>query len=148
LAGPAIALTPIGQSAGDPAAWAPPYPSSDPIVDTSGTNIIGTVIFDPNSNLKSGDWTLLAGGDVSFLAVDGGNKFDLYELDTPASSGTWNTYDIPMGNSGLTNPQLFRLVLFSSAVPEPATWAMFLMGFGLIGASLRVMRRGQNLARV
>jgi hypothetical protein len=155
-AGPAIALTPIGQSAGDPASWTPPYPSSDPIVDTTGTNVIGAVIFDPNSNLKSGDWTLLAGGDVSFLAVDGGNKFDLYKLDTPSTSGTWNTYDIPTGNLGLTNPQLFRLVLFSSnsplgpigAVPEPATWTMFVMGFGLIGASMRALRRGQTLARV
>ena len=119
-----------------------------PIIDTADTNIIGTVIFDPNSNLKSGSWTLLAGGDASFVAVDGGNKFDLYELGTPATSGTWNTYDIPTGNLSLTNPQLFRLVLFSSAVPEPATWAMFPMGFGLIGASLRIMRCGQNLAGV
>lgn len=31
-------------------------------------------------------------------------------------------------------------VRFSSAVPEPATWAMMIMGFGLAGAALR--RRG------
>lgn len=29
----------------------------------------------------------------------------------------------------------------SSAVPEPATWAMFICGFGLIGSTLRANRR-------
>ena len=33
----------------------------------------------------------------------------------------------------------------ASAVPEPATWAMMLLGFGLIGASLRTRRRSANV---
>lgn len=33
------------------------------------------------------------------------------------------------------------------SVPEPATWAMMLIGFGAIGGSLRHRRRTQNLLR-
>ena len=35
---------------------------------------------------------------------------------------------------------------FASAVPEPATWAMLLLGAGLIGAGLRFNRRSAVLA--
>lgn len=35
----------------------------------------------------------------------------------------------------------------ATAVPEPATWAMMLLGIGLIGASLRTRRRSANLVR-
>jgi hypothetical protein len=37
-------------------------------------------------------------------------------------------------------------VQFSVAVPEPATWAMMIGGFGLIGGSLRMRRRTTALA--
>lgn len=30
-----------------------------------------------------------------------------------------------------------RLVFYTTSVPEPATWAMMLMGFGMVGAGLR-----------
>ena len=33
-----------------------------------------------------------------------------------------------------------------SAVPEPATWAMMIMGFGGVGAAVRASRRKQALA--
>ena len=33
----------------------------------------------------------------------------------------------------------------AAAVPEPASWAMMLLGFGAIGSSLRTMRRSRNL---
>jgi hypothetical protein len=31
--------------------------------------------------------------------------------------------------------------VITAAVPEPATWAMFIAGFGLIGAQLRRLTR-------
>lgn len=34
----------------------------------------------------------------------------------------------------------------TSAVPEPATWAMMLLGFGTMGASLRYRRRSKKVA--
>jgi hypothetical protein len=38
--------------------------------------------------------------------------------------------------------------IFQSGVPEPATWAMMVLGIGGIGASLRTARRRQALAAV
>lgn len=38
-------------------------------------------------------------------------------------------------------PGSFRATLVQSAVPEPATWAMMIMGFGLIGAATRKAKR-------
>jgi len=36
---------------------------------------------------------------------------------------------------------------FAATVPEPATWALLILGFGLTGASLRRSRRRDGLAR-
>jgi PEP-CTERM motif len=35
---------------------------------------------------------------------------------------------------------------FASAVPEPATWTILILGFGMIGAALRLSGRGKLLA--
>jgi hypothetical protein len=56
----------------------------------------------------------------------------------------WNlNFDI-LGNSGyqITTADIFNGV--GSAVPEPQTWAMMLLGFGILGVSLR-SRRGLYL---
>ncbi len=37
-------------------------------------------------------------------------------------------------------------IRFTAAVPEPATWAMMLVGFGMIGATARYRRRKSNVA--
>jgi len=37
-------------------------------------------------------------------------------------------------------------VRFTAAVPEPATWAMMLVGFGMVGATARYRRRKSNVA--
>lgn len=34
----------------------------------------------------------------------------------------------------------------TTSVPEPATWAMLIMGFGMVGAGMRMRRRGALLA--
>ena len=39
----------------------------------------------------------------------------------------------------------FRTAAVTAAVPEPATWAMMLLGFGAIGVSLRRRRRTQDI---
>ena len=84
----------------------------------------------------SGTWNL-SGYLVNFLSVKAGNNFILYKLAAPTSAGSWST-------AGLTNRQgqrqnLSHLTFFGtqSAVPEPATWAMMLVGFGLIGGAMR-----------
>ncbi len=47
--------------------------------------------------------------------------------------------DYPIGAGGRTLDLQFRIVATDAiaAVPEPATWAMMLVGFGLVGAGLR-----------
>ncbi|HVO33813.1 MAG TPA: PEPxxWA-CTERM sorting domain-containing protein, partial [Elusimicrobiota bacterium] len=143
-------IDPIGQSAGDPAAG-DPNATSDPILGLDNTTVIGEVDFNATSvttlKLRAGTWELNPGEpEATFLAVDGGQQFVLYELSNPTTSGDWDTFDIPGATPG-QNPQLFRLVLFSDPVPEPATWAMLFLGFGMIGASMRLRRR-ESLAAI
>jgi hypothetical protein len=40
------------------------------------------------------------------------------------------------------------MVMAMGTVPEPATWAQMIAGFGLMGAGLRVRRRRQCHIRV
>jgi hypothetical protein len=88
---------------------------------------------------SSGTWNL-PGYTINFLGVKAGPDFILYQLASPASSGSWST-------AGLTNPRgqmqdLSHLAFFGSAnvVPEPAAWALLLTGFGLAGSAMRRRR--------
>jgi hypothetical protein len=106
--------------------------------------------FDGNGKL-SGTWSL-PGFDVNYIAVKAGNQFILYSLAQAASSGVWSTAGL-LNPNGRTHPQLglSHLAFFGNthvvtpppagAVPEPASWAMMLGGFGLVGAALRNRRR-------
>ena len=85
----------------------------------------------------SGTWSL-PNWLVEFVAVKASNKFVLYKLATPASSGSWNTFNIPFNQ----NPhEISHLAFFGAEVPEPATWAMMISGFGLLGAAARRRRQ-------
>lgn len=84
----------------------------------------------------SGTWSL-PGYLVNFVAVKAGPQFVLYQLATPADSGSWDTFDILVGRGN--HPALSHLVFFGTpgGIPEPATWAMMIAGFGLTGAAMR-----------
>lgn len=89
----------------------------------------------------SGTWSL-PGYLVDFIAVKAAEKFVLYQI-TPASSGTWDTFDIPYKK----NPHgLSHIVFFGSqtGVPEPGTWAMMIAGFGMVGAAMRRRKKAQS----
>ncbi len=94
----------------------------------------------------SGSWA--TPDAVSFIAVKAANYFVLYQLATAATSGNWSTLDIPFNR----NPHgLSHIAFFSapggtdigdgggpgSAVPEPASWALMIAGFGMVGTALR-----------
>jgi hypothetical protein len=100
----------------------------------------GTVEFGDDSS-SFGTWST-PGYLVDFIAVKAGDNFVLYKLATAASSGTWDTLNIPFRR----NPMELSHIAFFGGVPEPATWAMMIAGFGLVGASLR--RRNSGLARL
>lgn len=126
------------------------HPSANPDIslkviaasDDSGFSGFGSIT---GGSGASGTWSL-TNYLVDFIAVKASESFVLYQI-TPASSGNWNTFDIPYHQ----NPHdLSHIVFFGdpvSGVPEPATWALFILGFGGIGLMLR-SRRSAILARV
>ena len=76
-------------------------------------------------------------------------------VDTVFEIGNGGTFVVPTGATQLIlgtvdsyqwNNNLGAFSVDISAVPEPATWAMMLMGFGLVGAGVRMSRRKSTLA--
>jgi hypothetical protein len=51
---------------------------------------------------------------------------------------------LPLQAVGVGNLQL-NIINIGGAVPEPSSWAMLIIGFGLVGATLR-RRRGMAAA--
>ncbi len=103
---------------------------------------------------------LLARGNyVIGGSISEGGKFPLFLDQVVSASGyTWTGsregvgigFAEPKGAEGGYGNQGIALVNFSfsqiSAVPEPATWAMMLLGFGVIGTSLRRRRKALAVA--
>jgi hypothetical protein len=120
------------------------HPSANPDITLNflfDTDITGGLI--TGGGTSSGTWSL-PGYTVDFVAVKAADFFVLYQI-TPASSGSWNTFDIPYTN----NPHDVSHLLFfgqANGVPEPAAWGMMIGGFGFAGAALRTRRRRTVLA--
>jgi hypothetical protein len=119
--------------------------------DTSGSNITLTnlltnqsVTYDPlcpitgacflNDNYTSSDGDIQNSQRLSFAQFIGlgfdPNVNDTYRIDLTAGGNTVTSF----AQLGAGVP----------AVPEPATWAMMLLGFGGIGVAARRRRRGDN----
>ena len=85
-----------------------------------------------------------AGGGlpISYTLVGSGNNFyGLYgDAGEQIKSITWYGYQ-PAGD-GIESIKQVRLGGLQGAIPEPATWAMLLIGFGAIGATLRNKKSG------
>ncbi len=91
-------------------------------------------------------WALTSGADYRLLQVDPSNEYWTYFGGVAPSN-----LDISLTSTGLFGSSVnsfeingndywaaFNDIATSSAgVPEPAVWAMMLMGFGLIGATAR-----------
>ena len=59
----------------------------------------------------------------------------------------WNVSFDVLANSGYryTTAQVYRQFA-AGAVPEPTTWGMMILGFGMVGASARYRRRSTKVA--
>ncbi|WP_254620931.1 PEPxxWA-CTERM sorting domain-containing protein [Sphingomonas sp. CL5.1] len=64
---------------------------------------------------------------------------------TSGAMPSFNTSVVNDVTDGYWGPNLFLGAATFAGVPEPATWAMMILGFGLVGASLR--RREKAVAR-
>lgn len=112
---------------------------------STGTSFVGTVSLKVRGQIKQ---------DIDFSSVDlDGTPFtgvitpfagnpdgkEDYSLDIPvlgAGPHTINVYGT--SNATLTNSASYAGTLnIASAVPEPATWAMMIAGFGLVGGAMR-----------
>ena len=92
-----------------------------------------------------GDWlTMSTSRDVSDAFIAKGQRKNLTAVDLTALDVLgWGGYNL--GNSG-ASPQTPAFYLISGpGVPEPATWAMMIGGFALVGAVSR--RRARRLIR-
>ena len=110
----------------------------------------GKVVVDPSFTSAAGliGWTLFSDADdntdvlpalgiaapANFPPVPGATGFT-----PPLRAGVYSTWVVD--GDGATNAVPFKLDFKLSAVPEPATWALALLGFGTIGVQLRSRRR-------
>lgn len=90
---------------------------------------------------QSGTWHL-PGHIVDYISVKAGTEFKLVKLTTPGTTGDWSTLNIL--NRGGQRPDLSHVSFFGGVIPEPATWAMMIAGFGLVGGAMR--RRRTSMA--
>jgi hypothetical protein len=102
------------------------FSTSSASADVTLDGVLLTSVTHNTSTPTAGDWTHYSG---SFVAGASGP----YELAFTTTAG---------GNSG----GIFLDNVSVSAVPEPATWALMLAGFGGLGAALRVTRRRRSPA--
>lgn len=87
----------------------------------------------------------LANSNSGFTYIfrpDGRSSATVRTLPGSVVSVLARTSDIAPGTLGLTE----RLAI--TAVPEPATWGMMILGFGILGAALRRARRVPSAQRV
>ena len=94
----------------------------------------GSIVVDPGGLTGTFD---LSGFTIEFFAVKYSNMFTLYEYLGTDGTGSWATN----GTNAMSHILFFGT---PNAVPEPATWAMMLLGFGAAGTALRRSRRRRD----
>jgi len=88
--------------------------------------------------------TLVAKASLGPSLYDSAWTSDAYaKIEYFLGAGSYSFKVIGDGGGGLPAGFGVRLDTISSAVPEPATWAMLIVGFGLVGGTMRSTRRRQ-----
>ncbi|MFN3591077.1 MAG: PEPxxWA-CTERM sorting domain-containing protein [Thermaurantiacus sp.] len=86
-----------------------------------------------------GDWQFLRGTDMAAFGI-GTEQFGIFLPAGFARGDTWSSRVLYLGfdDTGAgPDDNHDDLIIRVSIVPEPATWAMLIAGFGLVGFSLR-----------
>ncbi len=109
----------------------------------SSTSMLGIFQTTPTASGNLGNSTTSGFGTASF--VPGNAGFGSYGLRFRAGNAGSLSYFVADGggdNSGDNQgPIIDNISLSIGAVPEPGTWAMMILGFGLIGGALRTRKR-------
>ena len=99
-----------------------------------GSGTVSFSLLDNLGNIFTSDPT----GDFIFDLTNGQNKFAFQAVDGQSIAGL--SFDVTGGSvSSVSQIRIGQAA--AAAVPEPATWAMALLGFGAIGFAMRGKRR-------
>nr|WP_207974747.1 PEPxxWA-CTERM sorting domain-containing protein [Parafrankia sp. BMG5.11] len=106
----------------------------------------GLFSFSPNANPTDGKettFTVLDGTLISYVSLKAGTDFKVYQLPTATSISSLGIL-VGKGNQPDISHLSFWTTPNAPAVPEPATWAMMLFGFGAVGYGMRRRRSESN----
>lgn len=135
----------------------------DPVFDLLYINFAGglgpdnfTAVLETNAGLSgallSGPWGKQEFGFVGFKAPAGEHFLSLNLMansqnNIPLISEIGLGHTVVTGGGGGNNPLCDRIGgCTPTAVPEPGTWALMILGFGAIGSALRAARRRTGLS--
>lgn len=99
-----------------------------------------------NPAVTSASATFSVDGLAGVVLHNTGTNADLdWQIFTNSFIATGPTATLNFTNvTGGVNEGIFLDAVSVQAVPEPGTWALMLVGFGLLGGAMRVARRREN----
>ena len=86
------------------------------------------------------------GGPYNLVEIDDDGTNEFWRLANPVTLGA-STYTLSINGNNSGAGSLGGSITIRQAVPEPATWAMMLLGFGAVGCAMR-RRRNPVLAQL
>ena len=100
-----------------------------------------TTNYDSTTNTLSFTYTPGDGDPtIHYIGLFQADTYDLFYDPNGITSGTFSLNDYFANNPGWSHLDFFDTG-GTRAVPEPATWAMMILGFGAVGFSLRRRRK-------
>ena len=104
-------------------------------------------------NLENGDPSSFlvnltdSGGDTFSQTLTKLNGSNIFNIVAPVGMA-YTSATLTTSGGGFADFKQLRVTLATAAVPEPATWAMMLLGFAGIGMAMRRGRRASALLKV
>jgi len=92
------------------------------------------------------EWAFTQDGASGFFEIDLRRPYRTFDWGAP--NGHWDVFQfhpmefwVAFGGPQTPGAQYELTATFQSAIPEPATWAIMIVGFGAAGSALRFRRR-------